>query len=479
MGIRARLILIFTCLAGFGFYYLTNWIVEDLRPQYARAVEDVLVDSANVLAEILGAQSKDGRFDLEKFRESFTRVYERQFEARIFERTKTSVDVRVYVTDKFGRVLFDSSGQDEGLDYSAWQDVARTLRGEYGARTSHDARFHPTDSVMHVAAPIFEADKIVGVVAIAKPTTGINAFLSAARPEIQIAGIVAGLSVIILGLVTSLWVTAPIHKLSAYAKSVRDGRRADLPALGSGEMAELGKSFAEMTEALAGKNYVENYVQALTHELKSPIAAIQGAAELLNENMAEADRRRFAENIRAETGRMKTLVDRMLELSALEGRKHPLEAEVVLVGEIVQRLIQRIETELKLRKITVVNDVPDTAVIVGEAFLIEQALLNVLQNAVDFSGGGDVIRISSRSEFGKIEIIIEDEGTGVPEYAIDRLFEKFYSLPRPETGLKSTGLGLSFVKEIMERHGGTVRVKNRANKGAVVTLSLPAAHKSL
>jgi two-component system sensor histidine kinase CreC len=109
----------------------------------------------------------------------------------------------------------------------------------------------------------------------------------------------------------------------------------------------------------------------------------------------------------------------------------------------------------------------------GNAFLLHQALENLVQNAIEFSHKGGLVQVTVAPETERVTIAVTDEGPGIPEYALDRIFERFYSLGRPDTGKKSTGLGLNFVREVAKSHGGTIRVANRPEGGVVAELTLP------
>ena len=109
----------------------------------------------------------------------------------------------------------------------------------------------------------------------------------------------------------------------------------------------------------------------------------------------------------------------------------------------------------------------------GDAFLLQRAVANLLDNALDFSPPGGIVRIDVVTRARSCDIVVRDSGPGIPDYAEAKVFEKFYSLPRPSTAKRSTGLGLSFVKEIADLHRGRVTLKNGADGGAVATLSLP------
>ncbi len=113
------------------------------------------------------------------------------------------------------------------------------------------------------------------------------------------------------------------------------------------------------------------------------------------------------------------------------------------------------------------------AMVNGERFLVRQALSNLIQNAVDFSDAGGAIEISAVKDDGNVTIRVRDHGPGIPEYALDKVFDRFYSLRRPDTGKKSSGLGLAFVREAAVLHGGNVTLTNHDSGGVEAVLTLP------
>ena len=227
-----------------------------------------------------------------------------------------------------------------------------------------------------------------------------------------------------------------------------------------------------MRERLEGKQYVEQYVQTLAHEMKSPLAAIRGAAEILEQSPPEADRERFLRNIDSQSRRLTTMIDRMLALAAVEtrqglGEREPLDLEPLLreaLAAAEPRLLQK-ELRVDLRL--------EPAPMQGDRFLLGQAIANLLDNAIDFSPPGACIRLGLWREGGAWLLQLEDEGAGIPDFAQDRVFERFYSLPRPD-GSRSSGIGLSFVREVAALHGGSVALANRGSLGARAELRLPA-----
>lgn len=210
----------------------------------------------------------------------------------------------------------------------------------------------------------------------------------------------------------------------------------------------------------------------LTHELKSPLAAIRGAVELLDGEMPAAQRQRFVANIEQESARMQQLIERLLHLAQVEQRQC-LEKQVrVPLRALVESLLQAQMARIEAAGLQIESHVGAALSARGEAFLLGQALANLLDNALDFTPPGGLIRFSAEARAGQIELRLCNQGEAIPDYALARLSERFYSLPRPGSGCKSSGLGLDFVEEVMQLHGGELHIGNVAG-GVEARLRLP------
>ena len=461
--------------AGIGFVLYR--VLADLDPRYRESAEESLVETAQIMASLVEQDVKDGAIDTSRLEPLFKSVYARQFEAQIFSLTKRRVELRLYVTDRTGRVLYDSVGTMKGADFSQWRDVVLALKGGYGARTTHDVEGDPNTAVMYVGAPVRNRKDIIGAVSVGKPVQSFGQFVEAARRKTLLVGGVAAVSVILLAIIVSAWLVRPFGVIADYVRYVRSERRISLPRLGRRAWGAIGAAYDEMRDALAGRNYVADYVQTLTHEVKSPLSAIRGAAELLQEpGMPPEQRHKFLANIMRETQRIQEMVDRMMELTALETRRSLERVEQVELRPMLEPLVAAAQDAAVQRQVKVQLVVEQDATVEGDPFLLRQAVSNLLDNAVDFSpsGGEVVVTLSRTSRVARIEV--KDQGPGIPEYAQEKVFEKFYSLARPHSKKKSTGLGLSFVREISALHQGRIELDNHADGGAVASLSLPLAH---
>ncbi|MBC8055561.1 MAG: two-component system sensor histidine kinase CreC, partial [Rhizobiales bacterium] len=299
--------------------------LADIDPRYRESAEESLVETAQLLAVLVEGESRDGALRTESLGPLFRAVHARRFTADIFGFEKTRVELRLTVVDRTGRVVFDSTNLHLGADHSRWRDVSLALQGQYGARTSPDVDGDPKTSVMFVSAPVRDTsaggDAIIGAVSVGKPVQSFGQFIEAARRKTLLVGATSVVAVLLLAVILSVWLVRPFGVVGDYVRYVRAQRSLSLPRLGRRALGAFGAAFDEMRDALAGRNYVADYVQTLTHEVKGPLSAIRGAAELLQEPMADADRARFVANIARETQRIQELVDRMMELTALESRR--------------------------------------------------------------------------------------------------------------------------------------------------------------
>jgi two-component system sensor histidine kinase CreC len=471
MSLSLRIFLVYAVFIGLTGYFVLSTVMKEVRPGVRQSTEETLVDTANLLAEILHDDVKSGTLSQSHFPDALQAYGLRQPAATIWGLPKNQVNNRIYVTDAKGIVLLDSSGEAVGEDYSRWNDVLLTLRGEYGARSTRSDANDPNSSVMHVGAPIRDNGSIIGVVTVAKPNSSLQPYVDRAERRLLWYG--GGLMALglLLGALFSWWLSSALRRLTDYAQAVSEGRRAELPHYRGGEFEQLSTAVEHMRTQLEGKAYVERYVHTLTHELKSPLAAIRGAAELLQDDMPADQRQRFIGNIEGESARMQQLIERLLNLAMVEQRQGLEERVAVPLGELIDELLNAQSVRIERLHLRIEKAIANDLQLIGERFLLRQALANLLENALDFTPKGGLLHFSAERNADGIQFSLFNSAAPIPDYALPRLSERFYSLPRPDSGRKSTGLGLNFVEEVMQLHGGEMHIGN-VEGGVLVTLLL-------
>ncbi|CAN7674600.1 two-component system sensor histidine kinase CreC [Pseudoduganella sp. LjRoot289] len=537
MRIGLRILLGYFLVVGLAAWFLLNVFMAEVKPGVRATQEDALVGTAHLLAALVAPDLKAGTLLSSGVLPRLRDHARGAIRAHISGMPKARLDYRIYITDARGIVLFDSDGRDTGKDYSRWNDVYLTLRGKYGARSTRSDPDDEDSTVMHVAAPILDQDRLIGVLTVAKPNAGVQAFVERSQQSILRGGaVLLGLSLLI-GLAVAWWLARALGKLMSYAADVEAGRKVVLPALGNNEIGTLGRALEAMRARLEGKEYAEQLMHTLAHELKSPIAAIQASAELLQEEMPEQERQHFLGNIVSQNARQKQLIDKLLALVRVEQQQRLDVTESVELHALARQVADDFAGALAAAGLRldiadagpvpgrgadgassmegglgrealdgpdgapagdagsaaravgrpaggVLAPAPDTGagargdadvaplLVRGDALLLRQALGNLLDNAIGFSPRGGLVRIDLERGADEVAISVRDDGPGVPPYAAQRLFERFYSLPRPGAG-KSTGLGLPFVREVAALHGGSVTVASEPGGGCRARLALP------
>ena len=483
MSRRTRIFLGILLIYTAGIAFLLYRVVTDIDPRYRESAEESLVETSQLLASLVEQDVIAGAINPARLEPLFRSVYAREFSAQIYNLHKNKVELRVYVTDRAGRVLFDSTGRANGADYAQWNDVTRSLAGLYGARTSRDVEHDPLTSVMYVGAPVRWNNEIVGVVSVGKPVQSFGQFVEDARTRTLWVGVGSAAALLLFALILSVWLVRPFGLTADYIGWLRTQRGFHPLRMVRRAVDMVRGAFGEMRDAVTGRNYVADYVQTFTHEIKSPLSAIRGAAELMQEaEMPPAERERFLANIARETGRIQHIVDRMMELTALEARRVLDRTEQVALAPLLREVAASAQSAAASRGISVRIDAPRDDVgelhCEGDRFLLRQAVGNLLDNAIDFApADSDVVlalRVAPRQK--SAVITVRDHGPGIPDYAQAKVFEKFYSLARPYSRKKSTGLGLAFVKEIAALHHGRIELGNAPGGGALATLTLPLGH---
>ena len=178
MSLSTRLLLGWFVIAGLATVLFLNSILNQVPSSVRQASEEVMVDSANLLAEIAEQHWQEGFAADSPFAVAIDRYLARQLNAQIWSRHKTGTELVIYLTDLNGTVLYHTDPQQVGEDYSQWRDVSLTLRGEYGARTTRIDPEDDTSSLMYIAAPVYQNGQLAGVLTLGKPNASLHPFIT-------------------------------------------------------------------------------------------------------------------------------------------------------------------------------------------------------------------------------------------------------------------------------------------------------------
>jgi two-component system, OmpR family, phosphate regulon sensor histidine kinase PhoR len=226
----------------------------------------------------------------------------------------------------------------------------------------------------------------------------------------------------------------------------------------------------------------KDFVANVSHELRTPLAGIIGYSDTLLDGALEDTRhnRQFVEIIRTNAVRLSNIAADLLILSELESVAEQNEGDIISVRGVIDAAIATVASEARARDVQLVRRNVAEVFVSGSRLRLEQALLNLMANAIKFNKPGGEVRIGAASDGnGRVEIRIEDTGVGIPSADLPRIFERFYRVDKARSRqVGGTGLGLSIVKHVVERMNGAVRVESQLGRGSTFTLVLPSVHAS-
>ncbi len=235
--------------------------------------------------------------------------------------------------------------------------------------------------------------------------------------------------------------------------------------------------FHDVTERRRVEKMRRDFVANVSHELRTPLTAIKGAAETLLQGALESpeDARRFAEMIDRQARRLGHLVEDLLDLASIESGEAAPHLEEISLGRVAEDLLEEVADRAKAKGLMLVNQMPqDPLEIKADRQLLEQALLNLLDNAIKYTDAGGQVTLGAQVGEKELAILVSDTGMGIAQPDQIRLFERFYRVDKDRSReMGGTGLGLAIVKHIAQAHGGRVEVESRLGAGSTFRLTLP------
>ncbi len=370
-------------------------------------------------------------------------------------------------------------------------EVQRALAGQAASTVRTNER---GETIVSVAVPIQRQRAVRGALLLSTQGGAIDAILASERFALLQVFLVAALVMIVLSALLAGAIAGPVRRLADAAERVRRGikSRQEIPDFTSrsDEIGHLSGALRDMTQALYNRiDAIESFAADVAHELKNPLTSLRSAVETLPVAKTENSRERLMSIIQHDVRRLDRLISDISDASRLEAELARSETEPVDMRRLLETLTAVANERRRPHEPRVVLSVDpapsDAYMVPGHDSRLGQVFTNLLDNARSFSPPETVVEVRLRLVRDGIEAVVEDRGPGIPDHALERIFERFYT-DRPDHGFgQNSGLGLSISRQIVEAHGGTVEASNRAaagtsaqDTGARFTTILPRARAS-
>ena len=383
---------------------------------------------------------------------------------------------RVLVTDSAGLVLYDTRETGSAVGkYTFYSEIVQALEGYDAFSCSYrDGAFRS-----RTASPVLYQNRIIGAVYAYEYDTEQAALLEGLQSNLLklSAGIAA--AVVLLSILLSRMLTRKISTLLTAIRKVRAGAYEHRTYIsGRDEIAQIGEEFNSLTDRLQTTETLRRrFVSDASHELKTPLAAIR----LLTDSILQTDQmdmetvRDFVTDIGSEAERLSCITEDLLRLTRLDSDllDAPETVEVAPVLEQVMRMMSLLAQEKGTELTYRMEGNCRVSATKGE---VHQVIYNLTDNAVKYSGKNGKVRVELRHEDHDVVLTVADNGPGIPEEDLPKVFERFYRVDKARSrAAGGTGLGLSIVQDTVKKRGGTVSAANRPNGGAVFTVRWPEA----
>lgn len=368
--------------------------------------------------------------------------------------------------------LFVSRSDQTDAVLDVEMQVAQLIPGATSGKTQMRSGVH-TDggTIFAVAAPILQGDITVGAIALVNPSGEIDELVRSEREQVLQMFVIAILVSIGLSLVLASTIANPLSDLAAAAEfgdngtaRTRQASRVRIPDL-SGRPDEIGRLSGAM-RGMVGALYEridsnEQFAADVAHEIKNPLASLRSAIGTLRVAKRDDQRERLLEVIEHDVRRLDRLVSDISNASRLDSELVKEEEEAFDLLQMIRNLSDFLGNEAQEKGIEFITDLPaDPIEIHGLEARLAQVFVNLISNAISFCEDGDAIRVWARRRDNRVLVVVEDTGPGIPEEALTKIFNRFYS-QRPEGQFgNNSGLGLAISKQIIEAHSGVIWAEN-------------------
>lgn len=381
---------------------------------------------------------------------------------------------RVLITDSMGRVLYDTRELDNATGkYTFYTEIVQALKGNDAFTCSYRDRAFRS----RCATPVLYQNQIIGAVYAYEYDTAQASLLAGFRSNIQrLSGMIA-VVVLVFTIAMSKSLTGQIRELLEAIRKVREGAYSHRAVIhGHDEIAQLGGEFNSLTDRLQKtEDARRRFVSDASHELKTPLAAIRLLTDsiLQTPDIDAATAREFVSDIGQEAERLSRITEDLLQLTRMDSNVLA-SAEPVEVDAVLERVLRMMKLIAAEKQVEITCGRTEKCRVLATKDEVHQVIYNLVDNAVKYTGPGGRVEISLSAREGFATLQVADNGVGIPEEDISRVFERFYRVDKARSrDAGGTGLGLSIVSDTVKKRGGTVTAANRPEGGAVFTAEWP------
>ena len=378
---------------------------------------------------------------------------------------------------------------EAGQNGRVYSEVNQALMGE----PASSVRVSEQDKlVLSVAVPIRRFATLYGVLMLTTESGDIDDILKAERTALVEVFLVAFVALLFSAVYLAGFIAAPILRLAAAAERVRRGRagRDAIPTLDerNDEIGELADSLSAMTRALYDRiDAIESFAADVAHELKNPLTSLSSAVEMLERTKDSANREHLAEVVRNDVKRIDRLITDISGASRLDAELSRGHSEPVDISKLLDTIVDVYSGMDVPRGIRIVfiEHSAKSAIVQGMGERLGQVFRNLIDNAISFSPDGGAVRVSVHIVGGFVRAVVEDDGPGIAEDDLERVFQRFYTERPSEHGFgKNSGLGLAIARQIIASHGGRIWAENKHDAegrrgGARFIVELPLAQSGM